>query len=64
LQANVELINVTKRYGAGGAVAVDTVSLSIPSGSYCCLLGPSRLRQDEHAADDRRARGGLATATC
>jgi putative spermidine/putrescine transport system ATP-binding protein len=41
LQANVELINVTKRYGAGGAVAVDTVSLSIPSGSYCCLLGPS-----------------------
>jgi putative spermidine/putrescine transport system ATP-binding protein len=40
LQANVELISVTKRYG-GGAMAVDNVSLAIPSGSYCCLLGPS-----------------------
>ncbi|MDB5369867.1 MAG: potA [Roseomonas sp.] len=40
LQADVELISVTKRYG-GGAVAVDNVSLAIPPGSYCCLLGPS-----------------------
>jgi putative spermidine/putrescine transport system ATP-binding protein len=40
LQADIELIGVTKRYG-GGAVAVDEISLSIPRGSYCCLLGPS-----------------------
>ncbi|WP_456316270.1 ABC transporter ATP-binding protein [Teichococcus wenyumeiae] len=40
LQADVELIRVTKRYG-GGAVAVDDISLAIPAGSYCCLLGPS-----------------------
>src|SRR4051812_21719306 len=40
LQADVELIRVTKRYG-GGAAAVDDVSLTIPAGSYCCLLGPS-----------------------
>ncbi|MFC7552565.1 hypothetical protein ACFQU7_10330 [Pseudoroseomonas wenyumeiae] len=39
LQADVELIRVTKRYG-GGAVAVDDISLAIPAGSYCCLLGP------------------------
>jgi putative spermidine/putrescine transport system ATP-binding protein len=40
LQADIELISVTKRY-AGGAVAVDALSLAIPPGSYCCLLGPS-----------------------
>ena len=34
----IELV-VTKRYG--DALAVDTVSLRIPAGSYCCLLGPS-----------------------
>ena len=36
---DVELVSVTKRYGA--AVAVDRLSLRIPSQSYCCLLGPS-----------------------
>src|SRR5205814_7021264 len=36
---DVELVAVTKRYGE--TVAVDTVSLRIPAGSYCCLLGPS-----------------------
>ena len=40
MQASVELISVTKRYGPA-AVAVDDISLTIPSGSYCCLLGPS-----------------------
>jgi putative spermidine/putrescine transport system ATP-binding protein len=35
----VELVAVTKRYGA--AVAVDGISLRVPRGSYCCLLGPS-----------------------
>ncbi|WP_029350746.1 ABC transporter ATP-binding protein [Bosea sp. 117] len=37
--ADIELIDVTKRYGA--ALAVDHVSLRIPAGTYCCLLGPS-----------------------
>src|SRR5580658_8851803 len=36
---DVELVAVTKRYGP--TVAVDRVSLRIPSASYCCLLGPS-----------------------
>ena len=36
---DVELIAVSKHYGA--AVAVDSVSLRIPKASYCCLLGPS-----------------------
>ncbi|GLK72235.1 ABC transporter ATP-binding protein [Ancylobacter dichloromethanicus] len=37
--ADIELIDVTKRYGA--ALAVDSVTLKIPAGTYCCLLGPS-----------------------
>jgi putative spermidine/putrescine transport system ATP-binding protein len=36
---DVELVSVTKRYGA--TLAVDNVSLRIPRASYCCLLGPS-----------------------
>ena len=36
---DVELVSVTKRYGA--AIAVDAVSLRVPKASYCCLLGPS-----------------------
>jgi putative spermidine/putrescine transport system ATP-binding protein len=36
---DVELVSVTKRFGA--SVAVDEVSLRIPRASYCCLLGPS-----------------------
>ncbi len=36
---DVELIEVTKRYGA--TLAVDRISLRIPAASYCCLLGPS-----------------------
>lgn len=37
--ADIELASVTKRYG--NAVAVDSISLKIPAGTYCCLLGPS-----------------------
>ena len=37
--AGVELVAVTKRYGA--TAAVDDVDLRIPAGSYCCLIGPS-----------------------
>ena len=36
---DVELIGLTKRYGA--ATAVDGIDLKVPSGAYCCLLGPS-----------------------
>jgi putative spermidine/putrescine transport system ATP-binding protein len=36
---DVELVAVTKRYGA--TLAVDRLSLRIPRASYCCLLGPS-----------------------
>jgi len=35
----VELVAVSKRYGA--ATAVDAVTLQVPGGVYCCLLGPS-----------------------
>jgi putative spermidine/putrescine transport system ATP-binding protein len=37
--AALELVQVTKRYGA--TVAVEAVDLKIPAGTYCCLLGPS-----------------------
>jgi len=36
---DVELVGVTKRFGA--LAAVDNIDLTIPGGSYCCLLGPS-----------------------
>ncbi len=37
--AALELVKLTKRYG--NSIAVDGIDLSIPAGSYCCLLGPS-----------------------
>ncbi len=36
---DVELKAVQKRFGS--VVAVDTVSLAVPAGTYACLLGPS-----------------------
>ena len=39
LDSSLRLTGLTKRYGA--TTAVDQIDLSIPSGSYCCLLGPS-----------------------
>ena len=36
---NLELVSVTKRYGA--TLAVDAIDLRVPAGGYCCLLGPS-----------------------
>ncbi|WP_223871751.1 ABC transporter ATP-binding protein [Candidatus Dactylopiibacterium carminicum] len=38
-QSALELVRVSKRYGA--VTAVDAIDLKIPAGSYCCLLGPS-----------------------
>src|SRR5882757_54476 len=35
----VEVVGVTKRFGE--TTAVNDLSLTIPHGSYCCLLGPS-----------------------
>ncbi|MHB2165373.1 ABC transporter ATP-binding protein [Alsobacter sp. R-9] len=35
----LELVKVTKRYGA--TTAVDAIDLRVPAGTYCCLLGPS-----------------------
>jgi putative spermidine/putrescine transport system ATP-binding protein len=37
--SDLELVQVTKRYGA--TVAVDAIDLRVKAGSYCCLLGPS-----------------------
>lgn len=37
--ANLELVQVIKRYGT--TLAVDTINLKIKAGTYCCLLGPS-----------------------
>jgi putative spermidine/putrescine transport system ATP-binding protein len=37
--ADLELIHVTKRYGA--TTAVDSIDLKVPASAYCCLLGPS-----------------------
>src|SRR5258708_5606916 len=36
---DIELVALTKRYA--DTVAVDSINLRIPAGSYCCLLGPS-----------------------
>ncbi|MEZ5537048.1 MAG: ABC transporter ATP-binding protein [Thiolinea sp.] len=38
-KGQVELVNVSKFFA--GQTAVDQVSLTIDSGSYCCFLGPS-----------------------
>ena len=37
--ANLELVRVSKRYGA--TLAVDAIDLRVPADGYCCLLGPS-----------------------
>ncbi|MCC6984661.1 MAG: ABC transporter ATP-binding protein [Bauldia sp.] len=37
--ADIELVSVTKLYGA--TLAVENISLKIRAGTYCCLLGPS-----------------------
>jgi putative spermidine/putrescine transport system ATP-binding protein len=39
MEFDVELIEVSKRYGT--TTAVDAISLRIPKASYTCLLGPS-----------------------
>ncbi len=38
-RGTIELVGITKRFAE--TVAVEDIDLSIPGGSYCCLLGPS-----------------------
>ncbi len=35
----VEIVSVSKNFGP--TIAIDDISLTIPDGSYCCLIGPS-----------------------
>src|SRR3954467_11366732 len=37
--AEIDIVSVSKVYGA--TTAVDSISLKIPAGTYCCFLGPS-----------------------
>ena len=37
----LQFSNVTKRYDVGGTLAVDRVSLTVPAGQFCVLLGSS-----------------------
>ncbi len=62
IPSDIELIALTKKYGA--TAAVDAINLKIQGGKYCCLLGPFRLRQDVHAAHDRRSRSGERWRRC
>ena len=36
---NLEFAILTKKYGE--TIAVDSINLKIPAGTYCCFLGPS-----------------------
>jgi putative spermidine/putrescine transport system ATP-binding protein len=38
-QGDLEVVKLTKRYG--DALAVDSIDLKVPAGTYSCLLGPS-----------------------
>jgi putative spermidine/putrescine transport system ATP-binding protein len=39
ITSDLELVQVTKRYGS--TIAVDAIDLRIEAGTYCCLVGPS-----------------------
>ena len=52
---SVSLKGVVKQFG--DFTAVDGIDLDIGEGEFFTMLGPSRLRQDDDAADDRRLRG-------
>ena len=38
-QGSIELVNLSKLFGK--TKAVDSISMKVEAGSYCCLLGPS-----------------------
>jgi len=43
--SDVQLVAVTKRFGA--VAAVDAIDADIPGGTYCCLPRSVGLRQDD-----------------
>ena len=56
----IVLENVTKTFttkALGTVTAVDRFNLKVKEGECFFLPGPLRLRQDHHAAHDRRLRG-------
>ena len=60
---SINVQNVTKRFDAFAALA--GVDLEIKSGELVALLGPVGLRQDDAAADHRRARmAGRGAGAC
>ena len=59
---SIEVQHVTKRFGS--FVALDDVSFTVPPGELVALLGPSGSRQDDAAADHRRARARRTRARC
>ena len=56
--ADVRFEQATRIYPGTDAPAVDALDLEIADGEFMVLVGPSGLRQDDRAADARRARGG------
>ena len=50
----VKLVDLVKQFG--DVTAVDGINLQMPAGEFFSMLGPSGLRQDHHAADDRGLR--------
>ena len=56
--AGVTFQGVSKIY-PDGTRAVNDLNLGIEDGEFLVLVGPSGLRQDDRAADGRRARGDL-----
>ncbi len=53
---SIEVESISKHFG--DAVALDDVSLEVPTGSLTALLGPERRRQVDAAAHHRRPRHG------
>ena len=63
--STIDLMGVSKRYGAVGAV--EDIDLHVGQGELVTVLGPERLGQDDTADADRRALqpsrpGGSASA--
>src|SRR3954447_11515727 len=52
--AEIVFDHVTKRYAGSGRPAVDDLSLTIPAGEICVLIGPSGGRQD-HGDEARQS---------
>ena len=62
MEGEIQLEELTKSFD--GVVAVDGIDLHMPPGEFFSLLGPSGLRQDHDAADDRGLRAAHAGRSC